>query len=389
MPPIAHLSAGQPVTLTTIHMLDANTGWGIGQAAALDSHILQTGDGGKTWRDVTPPEPAGPIDPNYGPMGKSATAFFSSAQAAWVAYGYAGGAPLSPSDTLVVWKTNNGGQSWTASAPLPAASLQQYGPSDLVFTDDHTGWLMAHVGAGMSHDYVTVLTSQDGGQNWQMAVDPMNDTAAGALPMSCSKTALVPRDAQNAWVAGDCNGVVPGSPYLYRTTDGGHTWQFIKLLPPADQPDLFTNENNACGISTLQFRNRSTVATFGLMPVSCNLTSLEMRKGWLYFTADDGQTWTPLPLPAAFGELDFLSGEIGWWAANNTPYDPTVARQLYQTSDGGLTWTPLKTLNWSGQLDFVDAKTGWAVATTGEAKALVQTGDSGNKWVLLKPQIAP
>jgi hypothetical protein len=85
--PIAHLSAGQPVTITALHMLDANTGWAVAQVSAdLDSRILQTADGAKTWLDVTPPEPASLPDPNQS-AGKNAAAFFLNAQEAWVAFG--------------------------------------------------------------------------------------------------------------------------------------------------------------------------------------------------------------------------------------------------------------------------------------------------------------
>src|SRR3990170_2096612 len=46
--PIAHLTAGQPVTVTAIHMLDATTGWAAaaGVVGDPDDHLLRTTDGG-------------------------------------------------------------------------------------------------------------------------------------------------------------------------------------------------------------------------------------------------------------------------------------------------------------------------------------------------------
>ena len=51
------LPCGQEFTVTTIHMLDATTGWAIGGLGSLvGDHVLFTSDGGSTWTDVTPPE---------------------------------------------------------------------------------------------------------------------------------------------------------------------------------------------------------------------------------------------------------------------------------------------------------------------------------------------
>jgi photosystem II stability/assembly factor-like uncharacterized protein len=385
MPAIAHLAAGQAVTVTAIQMLDASTGWAVGHAGTdANDHILQTADGGKNWSDVTPPEPAVPPDPNLN-SGKNAASFFASAKDAWAAYGFGTAAPVPPGATATVWSTHDGGQHWTASAPLKIADLEQYWPSNLVFVDGKAGWLMAHVGAGMSHDYVVIFATTDGGANWDKVVDPMALPDTGALAMSCTKTGLGFVDAKTGWVSGDCFGVVPGSPYLYQTNDGGHTWQKVELPPPADVPNLYTNENNACGSGAIVFPS----ATEGRLPVSCGFMDTNKQRGWLYVTADGGKTWAPRALPAAYGLLEFISAGEGWWAGNNTPQDTTVPRALYHTADGGQTWTAGRKLNWGGQLDFISGQAGWAIAVNGSAVALVQTGDGGNKWNLLTPRIGP
>ncbi len=381
--PIARLSAGQPITVTILHMLDANTGWAVAQVSTdLDSHILQTTDGAKTWRDVTPPEPASaPVQDQT--VGKNAAAFFMSAQDAWVGFGYPPGAPVT-AVSIVTWATRDGGKTWSPSAPLNMDQLQSYWPSDLVFVDDHAGWLLAHVGAGMSHDYVVMYATQDGGATWTMVVDPMALPDNGSLAMSCYKSGMAFADAKNGWVAGNCGGVVPGSPYLYQTADGGHTWQFYKLTPPADVPNLFTDENTACGTGTPIFVSPAD----GMLTMSCQSYQTNQGRGWLYVTADAGKTWTPRPLPAPYGSLQFLDVNDGWWVGGAST-DPTIVHQLYVTQDGGQSWAAAKTLNWGGQVDFVDAKTGWAVAKSDQAVALVYTQDGGQKWSLITPQVAP
>jgi photosystem II stability/assembly factor-like uncharacterized protein len=380
--PIALLAAGQPVTVTALHMLDARTGWAVAQVSTdLDSRILQTADGAKTWRDVTPPEPASVPDPNQS-VGKSAAAYFLNAQQAWVAFGYPPGAPLG-NGAIVTWATQDGGKTWSPSAALKVDTMEQYWPSDMTFVDPQTGWLLVHAGAGMNHDYVAVYATQDGGATWTQVVDPMALPETGYLGMSCYKNGMTFVDAKNGWVAGDCHGVVPGSPYLYQTADGGRTWQAYTLLPPAEAPDLFTNENNACGAGAPVFVS----PTEGKLPVSCQDLNNNQSQGWLYTTADAGKTWAPHALPAPYGDLQFINPNVGWWVGGSSPFDPTVVRQLYATQDGGLTWKAVKKLNWNGQVDFVDAKSGWAVAKSDQAIALVSTQDGGQKWSLLTPQV--
>ncbi len=381
--PIARLSAGQPITITTLHMLDANTGWAVAQVRTdLDSHILQTTDGAKTWRDVTPPEPASvPVQDQT--VGKNAAAFFKSAQDAWVTFGYPPGAPLSAT-AIVTWATHDGGKTWSPSAALNTDQLQSYWPSDVVFVDDHAGWLLAHVGAGMMHDYVVMYATQDGGATWAMVVDPMALPDSGALAMSCYKSGMIFVDAKDGWVAGNCGGVMPGPPYLYQTMDGGHTWQPNALPAPADAPNLYAQETMACGAGAPVFLS----PTDGRIPVSCQAYTSGQNKAWLYVTADGGKTWTARPLPAPYGDLQFLNANQGWWVGG-TSAEPTQPRQIYITQDGGQTWTPVKKVNWMGQVDFVDAQTGWAVAKSDQATALVSTSDGGQKWALVAPQVAP
>jgi hypothetical protein len=175
---------------------------------------------------------------------------------------------------------------------------------------------------------------------------------------------------------------VPGAPYLYQTADGGHTWQIYTLQPPADAPDLYANENNACGAGAPIFVS----PTEGKLPVSCMDLNANQSRGWLYTTADAGQTWAAHALPAPYGDLQFLDANVGWWVGGSSPTDPTVVRQLYATKDNGQTWAAVKKLNWYGLVDFVDAKTGWAVAKSNQAVALVSSQDGGQKWNLIAPQ---
>ncbi len=374
--PIVHLAAGQPVTVTTIHMLDATTGWAVSQAEGdPDDHVLRTADGGLTWRDVTPPENTDPA----APLGNGATTFFMDANTAWAAYYDRTIGPVTTSP--VVWRTTDAGKTWTQSQPLDVKDAAFYSPSDIVFVDTRSGWLMAHVDAGMMHDYVFVFATADGGQSWEQVVDPFKDN----LPQGCGKNGMTFVDAKTGWVMGDCQGVQPGPPYLQKTTDGGRTWQALALPPPPDRADLFTRDDAACGAYALKFFSPQSA----VMAVKCLFfTTNPLRTdSFLYTTTDGGQTWRSSASPAS--QVTFLNPNVGWALTAGDPNNPAAPRDLYQTGNSGQTWTKIKSVNWDGQLDFVTDQEGWTAAKAGDAVALVHTTDGGKTWKEIKPQIAP
>jgi photosystem II stability/assembly factor-like uncharacterized protein len=366
-PVLAHLESGQPVTIRWIHMLEAANGWAIGGQGTESDHVLLTADGGQTWRDVTPPEPA-PADGSLAALG-----YFADAGTAWVIY-YSQNEMVVPS-VAVVWRTQDGGQTWQSSSPLDLQGLNElYMPSDLAFADAQNGWLLVHVGAGMSHDYVTLFHTQDGGQTWARLLDPYG----GSEIQVCYKDSLVFSSAQNGWLTGTCNGVMAGA-FLYQTSDGGQTWQSVTLSAPADAPKLFADSGPACGTQSLKFFSPQV----GTLIVSCKDFSQDpaVTSYYLYTTQDGGADWVSTSSPA--GALDFVTGKTGW----------ALSRDLFHTTDGGQTWTKVKTVNWDGQFSFVSDDLGWAVARaetdTTTLIALVQTTDSGKTWTEIYPVIAP
>ena len=386
---IAAFSPSEPITLSQIQMLDATGGWAVGQGAeSLDDHILMTGDGGATWDDVTPPQP---LD-EAASLGQAAAPFFLDGDTAWVTYYDRTAAP--PSMPLAIWHTEDGGASWAASQPLELPATADYFQiSDLNFVDKGTGWALMHLGAGMSHDYVAVYRTTDGGATWEKLVDPDAD---GGLAMSCGKTGMAFANESTGWVLGDCGGVVPGAPFLYRTDDGGQTWTLSELPAPADLPTLFAPDNvdYACGVNWLNMLS----PTEGVLITRCLEFNTSANKGWLYATNDGGETWNASALPGTYNNIGyivsakFLSLSEGWVISDGD----AGGGYLQHTTDGGATWTLVKKLGWIGQLDFVDSKTGWAVAQAcpdtdcfTRLMALVKTADGGGKWSELKPEAAP
>jgi photosystem II stability/assembly factor-like uncharacterized protein len=365
--PIQHMPAGTEVTITTIRMADLNRGWAIGTSATdPNDHILLTADGGTNWKDVTPPEG---MDASGG---KVATVFFKGADTAWVVY--SSNVIQSPPGNAQVWKTTDGGATWSASQPIPpSAEMEFFSPGFFSFPDDQHGWLLVHAGAGMSHDYIYVYGTTDGGASWVKLVDPIASDQAGTGPsMGLWKTGMTFADAQKGWITYENGGVAPGVT-LFQTLDGGYTWALQSLPAPTSQADLFTNQNYSCGAYNLAFLD----AQKGSMVVTCMMGSGDIKKSWLYRTSDAGASWQSNPLPAAAGNLQMVDAVNGYY----------VGGKIFRTTNGGASWTAVIPVTWSGQPDFVDMNNGWIVAVNDAERALVQTTNSAVNWVILKTVI--
>jgi photosystem II stability/assembly factor-like uncharacterized protein len=366
-PAMQHLAAGQKIAITYIKMVDVNQGWGIGGLSQVGDHVFRTQDGGKSWRDVTPPQPA----PDAGQQ-LQALGAFRSASSAWVIFSLQ--EPVPASQTSRVWVTTDGGVSWKSSALDISAFQETFTPSDMVFVDDQHGWFLAHVGVGMNHDYIAVVATADGGQSWRVLLDPYQD---GGI-QSCPKHAMLYADTRTGWLTPDCMGV-GAPPSLFKTSDGGATWQPIGMPAPAS--GYF--DDNSCGMHA-SFLFSVTSAVFSMQCLDNGTFKIE--HDFLYSTADGGSNWKAYALPSDFTVLDPPSGGLFFI---NVTSGLVLGRRIYRTGDGGKTWSLAKTVNWDGQFSFLDLNTGWAVARNAGQVALVRTVNGGGTWQELKPSVAP
>jgi len=369
---IAHLPGGLALTLDWIHMVDLAAGWAIGGAPDQTPHVLRTSDGGLHWTDVTPPETAEPLD---GPR-RDALAFSVDAQKAWVVYS----GVLDPTAGLipvVVWRTVDGGRTWSPSALIePPGGSGWFVPSEIGFLDDGFGWLMAAIDAGMSHQYIAIYTTSDGGAHWLRVIDPYGDQPV----QSCPKTGLEFANARFGWLTRDCGGLID-QVTIEMTEDGGITWESRPVPAPAALPSGFTYPY-LCTPHSI----RLTSAHDGSITVSCrqyletpaaNGETLARGPHASYRTQDGGATWDVREYPG--GEILWLDDARGW----------ALGRKIFRTENGGATWTFVHEVNWDGQFSFVDPQNGWAVARDGDEVALVRTSNGGSRWSILKPVTAP
>lgn len=365
----------QPVKIIQTHMLDAQSGWGVGQVETdLVDHVLFTVDGGQTWQDRSPrtAQTSAPVD------GLTVAAYFFSAEVAWISYTSRTPSPVQGSQ--LIWFTTDAGRTWTSSQPLDFGESPQefYLPSDLGTLDGKFGWIMVHMGAGMNHDYISIFTTADAGKTWTRVLDPQT----GSQLMSCRKTGLVFTSSTSGWLVGDCPGLMP-SLFLYRTQDGGYTWTPLSLPAPDGQPaNFFEQANFGCGIRELAFASPRTA----LLPVTCTRFQDNTGLAWLYSSTDNGQSWVAYSLPLPYDSFKFISPSEGW-LLGSSENQPSHKNQIQHTSDGGRTWLPVSQVQWQGGIDFVDSQNGWVVATLTDVSGLVRSSDGGKNWQQISPTL--
>jgi photosystem II stability/assembly factor-like uncharacterized protein len=369
--PAATANSAPGVKIDVIKMINASSGWAVGQYISnTTDDILKTADGGLTWKPVTPPEPDR--------TGKQAVAFFQDANHAWVNYSSLPGATTPTQFT--VWRTVDGGASWNStSTSLSGVTLEGFTTSQIGFSDANHGWLLSVLGAGMSHTYFAIYTSNNGGATWNLKVSPDKNNAN----MACGKSGVWFRDANHGLLAGNCYGVIKGL-YLYATGDGGENWSLVSLPAPVAMTDAFTNESVACGADAPYFFDNSN----GMVVVTCQNMNDNHIARWIYRTSDGGASWKSSPMPRSYGGYFFLTPKKGWYLGQ-TASDVYSGVNVYRTTDGGITWNQVSGTQWGGEMDYIDDNNGWVIAKSGSGQAFVRTANGGLSYALLTPHLAP
>ncbi len=362
--PIPHLAAGEEISIHAIQMSDANQGWAVGGLAEYGDHVLRTSDGGLTWQDVTPPEPAAVP----GDAEKMATAFFIDAATGWVIYHSVARESELGSTELAVWHTFDAGRTWHWSGPLSVDFVgSSFNPAYLDFSTAQSGWIMARLGGVGMHKYpVYLFATNDGGAHWNRLIDPYESVYL----QSCQKTGMRFAFELTGWVTiASCP--IEGAEVVV-TRDGGATWDEIRLPAPEEQPDLF-DQSSCESHSPMLFSS-----SHGALAVSCLRWEDDERieDHYVYVSEDGGETWQTHRNPG--GPLLFLNPEHVW----------SLARDIQVSQDGGQTWTKVKTVSWDGQFSFVSEQLGWAVARNETEIALVKTEDGGQSWLIIEPTIS-
>jgi photosystem II stability/assembly factor-like uncharacterized protein len=326
--------------INKLYMKDSYHGWAVG-----NSYVLKTSDGGATWYNVTAPN-----------VTRMVSAFFPNANKAWVM-----ATVLEDTEKTILFRTTNGGSTWiTYSIPFSDGYIQ--------FLDDYNGFVLAGQGIGMQKQPVSLYQTSDGGATWTLKFAHQPTMPEDGLPVSGHKNGMTFRNTSRGWIGGDVP--LAGSVYIYRTDNGGVSWDQQPMAVPAGYESAFTGTT-----APIFFGLNDAV-----LPVWMD-SAIGQRNLFLYVTHDGGTTWSRSSsfAPNSF-HIDIVSVRDAFsWDSNGF---------LWVTNNAGLGWTKVTpNINFgesARDVDFVSTTTGWIhyLDVNGNS-ALYRTTNGGSTWTPL------
>lgn len=395
------------VGLYSLQFLDGKQGFaGGGNAPKYGiepfQYLLSTRDGGATWEEAYRSEgrSGGPI----------AALRFSSASTGWAALGICTGGASRPCGKGLVY-TRDGGRTWQgrggsadgwSAAGASAWGVigdPQQGQAMLTHSaDGGSTWRKLWHPAAVAVQYVHLLDARtgwlqtntglyrtaDGGQSWQPA--SFGEPApAGAWPV----------------FAGGQTAYVPAYQNLLRSEDGGRTWGQLSLpsqeqgsvnrlafAGPTDGWAAYTGKLYATHDGGQSWERLSPGLTdyLSTMAFGDALHGVAAGGRSLLLTSDGGKTWSGRPLKdVSLTAADYgPDGQI--WLAGQTMTGGREDGILLHSPDGGRTWITYRGQSfWPYQVSFADAENGWLAAYAGGHQALLVTHDGGATWQQVWP----
>ncbi len=345
-------ASAAPLFFDHIDMMDARSGW----AWKGISQLYRTDDAGATWHEIH----------LQGKMDVTGASFLN-AQEAWLP-----GVPDAQL-TRAVYRTQDGGMTWTKLGALRAPNLE------LHFHDALVGWALNGTGAA-GNVFYELYQTRDGGATWTSLQVAGRDGVeqgpmAGTLhTMTGDSVAFMP--PSTIWLASGF-GLQTTYAGLAVSRDAGKSWQEVNPPLPAElvkaQPPVVA--------AAPQF-------------VTDQDAFLSVRVGdrQVFFASHDGGlSWGLLPpvLPAGhMRAAQFVNVSDGF---------TVCGAQLCSTHDGGEDWqqisTPFPFSSPAGdvlvtEVDFIDHQTGWAILADQQGgAALLKTTDGGHTWIRLQPRL--
>ncbi len=307
--------SGTDARLRGLSVVDDKVAWASGSGGT----VVRTTDGGRTW---TPRPIAGAEALDFRDLHA-----FDSGSALLLATG--------PGGQARVYATADGGSNWL----LKYQYEEQRGFLDAIaMLDGRRGLIMGDPVEGR----FVILRTDDGGSSWRaIPSEGMPPARESEGAFAASGTCLVVGGEERAWF---CTGGA-GTARVFRTCDGGLTWEAADTPIPASTP--------ASGAFSMAFRDER----IGIV-VGGDYLRPDAAEGVAAWTLDGGVTWhAPTQGPSGYrSAVAFMPGREGLALA----VGPSGADL---TADGGRTWRPIQCVGYDA-LGFTRDGIGWA---TGEA----------------------
>ena len=266
------------------------------------------------------------------------------------------------------------GATWL-QRPMPPSQMQDFEGS---FVNEREGWVLATgPGTGCVAQSVQLWHTSDGGFAYERmpvaTVRAIGESLVGVSIDHC-KAGLAFIDSQRGFLS---EWSATSKPIVYRTTDGGRSWQASQ--PLADPPG-FSAQPSASPLRIGPGPIRAFGSTL-LLQASGNVLSGE--RDFVYRSVDGGASWTyaaSVPIPSPLG---FVTATR--WIQLLLP------GQSQETTDGGATWHAYAA-DW-GQAGptppvviFPDADVGFTTTSRG---GFQRSTDGGLHWTALRAPGSP
>ncbi|MBD9722213.1 oxidoreductase [Streptomyces caniscabiei] len=312
---------GTDVRFRGLAAISRNSAWLAGSAGT----VLRTGDGGRTWRNVSPP---GAQELQFRDIEA-----FDARRAVVLAIG--------EGEASRVYRTDDGGATWSESFRNtdPRAFYDC-----LTFFDTRRGLAMSDPVDGRFR----ILSTEDGGRSWNvLSNEGMPPALEGEAGFAASGQCLVASGPRDVWLA---TGGAARARVLH-SADRGRTWKAADTPVPAGDP--------ARGVFALAFRDRAHGIAVG-----GDYRADQPSPRAAATTGDGGRGWTTAAQPPPA----YRSG-VAW-----LPYGRAAALAVGPTgtdltTDGGRTWRTVDT----GSYDTVDCTPDrgcWAAGERGRVARL-------------------
>jgi len=351
-------------------LLPGGTGW-----ALSDNGLYWTRNDGRSWRLIEPPV----LEHGHYPevTDKINSVAYRAPGHIWVTMGDLVGTQIHYGGDryATIARTTNDGKTWR-SGNAPGCEYR-CGSQYVSFLSATHGFLLSSLDSLAGH---RLDVTTNGGATWS----PVGSAPfTGEIQFTTASDGWAVSDPSQ-WIDGGQTPVGGGE--VYGTTNGGHTWQRVRLAPPRQY----------AGLSSTASTGAFFGAERGVIPVRYRNPKNGRQYLAVFTTADGGRSWTAHPAPVT---ADLRSDQWGvapglaFTAPNARDWLFFAGRTLYATTDSGSSWTTVHVgipAVAPYSLSFTTPTAGWAIfsVSVGDYSyppVLVRTTDGGRTWTALAP----
>ncbi|HVO76285.1 MAG TPA: YCF48-related protein [Ignavibacteriaceae bacterium] len=186
-----------------------------------------------------------------------------------------------------------------------------------------------NIGMGVGDNFI--YKTLDGGYSWQVIYDSPLEYFSG----------LDMLDSLNAWAVGNS---------LYKTTDGGNTWSPVPLIAAGEGVVFYDNfvgilyDPYTCNVTTdggiswkdYPINNGQLVSSFNKMKFTDPGHLWFANQYGVWLSKDTAKTWKLFEIDGSYTAFDFADSLYGWLSIWGGQF-----KEMVCTTDGGSTWTTI------------------------------------------------